>query len=944
MKKSFVKLLLSGAMVLAGFAFVGCNDLDTEIAGINDRLTALEAEVDALQAAIDGGAVITSVDPTTNGVKVTLSNGKDFELTNGANGANGTNGTNGTNGKDGSVVTIGENGNWFIDGKDTNLAAEGKDGKEGADGKDATQIWYYPHEDGTWYKVTKEPGKDPVEEDTKQTWLPEGTVTAVWTGSSLVLYNVEGLAEGQEYLEIVLPGAIKSLAYVPQELLDSRGVIDFYSLYALVEDEPAFVVTAPTSVTYRVNPASADLTGVEWGISTRGVKTRAAEVASIDIVNVAAGRGAAAGKVIFDLVANGELPAYCAADEVAGTDQVLASLVAVTPEGEVIYSDEAYAQQAIIDTYCLINSEKYYDKDGNVVGHDRLSHNWPAIGSLHYGKDLPEAADSETYDIQLVYNSSINLYDYVETLALVGEDYKTLDAINVPPTYVFTKVDKYLGADGVTNQQKFVTLAEDGTVKLNSEWLANGGRAAIDRTPAFKVDAQITNAEGKLVTVATAYIIVGIVEKPAEEIKPLDPIVISGSFEYTDLLETPAYPVDLTKYTTKNGLIALDWETVNAKIYDVLGMSHTQFLNAYKPQYGPLGGIVAYDADGKKVMYEDDVDGSETVWAPGIMPVYGWENASTSTTPLAIVIDYRVAENTSGAYEFTYVADGYPDVVVRIEYAVSHNHQWPALNPDYTINPTTVQTKGKKLADNTPWQMITFLKEHFANYDYTKPVQNWHSAITFDLPYLDETGKVDDVNGTPQVGAAIDEKTDKDGYVGPAIYLTAPLEADYVDYVVRMTTVLKNGNKCTNLYNVRFVSPFTVALNDVTLKTFIANPDSADLNAYVVIADGDKNAIVEYDATTKTLALTDVAKNVYGLTTVPGIVYSLVYDVTGQEEATFGKNLNILTDGKTIEWYNDGTDLQKDKAAHYQAVVTFENICKLTKKGNVKVLSTANSK
>jgi len=37
-------------------------------------------------------------------------------------------------GKPGSVVTIGENGNWFIDGVDTGVPAAGKNGQDGSDG------------------------------------------------------------------------------------------------------------------------------------------------------------------------------------------------------------------------------------------------------------------------------------------------------------------------------------------------------------------------------------------------------------------------------------------------------------------------------------------------------------------------------------------------------------------------------------------------------------------------------------------------------------------------------------------------------------------------------------------------------------------------------------------------------------------------------------------
>ena len=84
--------------MLAGFAFTACNDVETEISGLESRVEALENSVKDLQAQITAGAVITDVTNTTGGVKVTLSNGKTFELTNGKDGANGANGTNGTNG------------------------------------------------------------------------------------------------------------------------------------------------------------------------------------------------------------------------------------------------------------------------------------------------------------------------------------------------------------------------------------------------------------------------------------------------------------------------------------------------------------------------------------------------------------------------------------------------------------------------------------------------------------------------------------------------------------------------------------------------------------------------------------------------------------------------------------------------------------------------------
>ena len=115
MNKKFLSLFLCGALVSGSAGmFVSCKNYDSDIASLDDRITAVEKSVSELKAQIGAGAVITDVTPTANGVKVTLSNGKTFELTNGKDGANGTNGSNGADGQDGkpgSVVTIGDNGN-----------------------------------------------------------------------------------------------------------------------------------------------------------------------------------------------------------------------------------------------------------------------------------------------------------------------------------------------------------------------------------------------------------------------------------------------------------------------------------------------------------------------------------------------------------------------------------------------------------------------------------------------------------------------------------------------------------------------------------------------------------------------------------------------------------------------------------------------------------------
>ena len=75
-------LLLSGGMV-------SCSDYDDDINSLNERVDGIEKTLADLKAKIEAGAVITKVENTANGVKVTLSDGQSFELTNGENGADG---------------------------------------------------------------------------------------------------------------------------------------------------------------------------------------------------------------------------------------------------------------------------------------------------------------------------------------------------------------------------------------------------------------------------------------------------------------------------------------------------------------------------------------------------------------------------------------------------------------------------------------------------------------------------------------------------------------------------------------------------------------------------------------------------------------------------------------------------------------------------------------
>ena len=94
----------------------------------------------------DGYSPTASVEQSTDGAKITItdkSGTTEAVVKNGQDGANGRDGVDGQPGKDGTdgiTPTIGDNGNWFLGATDTGKPSRGATGDTGTDGKDAPQI------------------------------------------------------------------------------------------------------------------------------------------------------------------------------------------------------------------------------------------------------------------------------------------------------------------------------------------------------------------------------------------------------------------------------------------------------------------------------------------------------------------------------------------------------------------------------------------------------------------------------------------------------------------------------------------------------------------------------------------------------------------------------------------------------------------------------------
>lgn len=157
--------------LLIALLFGGCyrDDIDDlnekydELKKEQERQAELLATYKNLIDALENKLTVSGIEQTTDGYIVTFSNGTKMTVTNGADGHT-------------PVVTIGENGNWFIDGEDTGNAAQGASPK--------LEII-----DGYWYL-------DDVNTNIKAEGLDGASapaiVSIVDTGDSIVFYMSDG--------------------------------------------------------------------------------------------------------------------------------------------------------------------------------------------------------------------------------------------------------------------------------------------------------------------------------------------------------------------------------------------------------------------------------------------------------------------------------------------------------------------------------------------------------------------------------------------------------------------------------------------------------------------------------------------------------------------------------------------------------------------------------
>lgn len=886
MNKKFLNVALFGTLIaVSSSTFTSCKDYDDDIDGLTNRVSAVEGTLSQLESLIKKGAVITDVKSTENGVVVTLSDNKTFTLTNGKDGATGA---TGAAGKNGTVVTMGEDGYWYVDGKKTENPWKGEKGNDGvagtpgtngtpgADGVTPDAVYFYPGTEGAaagyWVKVTVKADGTKTEEVQTTTWAPKSseTVSAVWDTENGYL-TLNGVAGSEAPIKIKLTDTLRSLAFVPEVIDEQTGLgrIDFYTLLKKKEgsNEYDFVVSTNPTVTYRLNPQNADVKNVEWNFINRVVKSRVAGD-NTDLVKIMKSEKDGKGGMNFTL-------------------QTLKNLDFVNNDNEhaIIALKATNKEDAseIVSNYSIVKAQELREfgiakvKDGEPV----------AKPTSFYPTKITAVTVNSANDAELVYDKELDLAPIV--MAWAKEIDKSLVAAGVAEdeiSYVYSKNDEFLGEDKKTNQNKFISL-DGSVVKVDNEWLAQG-TAAVGRTPVVKVVAKV-----KGITMATGFIKINIVREStvAPDLEDLVVTIPVGDVEYSNIDANDGFKKVMT------------WEDANVQIYDALGLSKEDFANNYN-----------------RPSTEGDVPG-------GVMALANMPEAAgvTGTNMIELTITNRVAVYNKPAKEE--VAIKYPaknnkthrNVIVKFTYNIKHAKALPVLNPDYLIGSNIIQVKGKMEGES--WKLISEMKEQCKNYlsDYTLPGN--HTSLKFRLKAT-----------TPVQEGAVITGTD---YKDQTIKLTEPFSTkeDHRDYKIEMVATMANGEKCVEEYIVRFVRPFNAEIDAITLKTFTAEKDTKDMSKLVVIKDRDGKVVYEKGDYTK------YGKETYKLDKA-GL--SFAYGV--KADASFGDKLTVVNTTGIVEWYNGGNDLQQDKNAQSVATITIPQIAEIETTGAIKVLSTEHSK
>ena len=563
MNKKIKNLFLAGALVL-GFAgvAVSCtdydkdiNDLQTKITDQGSKLSTLEQNVASLQSAINAGAVITSVTQLTGengGYKVTLSDGKSFDLTNGAPGA------------------------------------AGKDGK-----------FYVPNaETGCWDLHEFVDGKEVVT-DTKQKYLPENGATITYDAEK----NVLVVKQGEKTVEVNLTATGESgLVFIPGAYID--GVEGL---------EAASVFYNPLEIQVVSKKSTIDSKAEKWVITqVPAVDDKGKEIKGKTVdkeVEVPIAAKASYHVNISDFEFDDTFEYQFIYEDVPF---IKTRTESSKKNGQTVTSDYATLLTSqkrnirIADPFAAakiktgkdkydehyrrgtvgisqVDAEDQYRKDKAV-----WTEGYPSLDAVHATCDTAVAYDSsiDLKDITATHFKRVQIVGKDTTVAAECSEMSAADMEAAGLTFVYEVVKNYKIGTPVTPQDEFVTL--DGSV-FTPRTFETTGTAAIGRTPIIRV--KLMHGED---IVQVAYIKVFIAEKVAENpTYELVPVRQDGSEIYPQ-------GENIFRFRCEGDALRTTVKDMNELIYDMEGVSKDKFHKNYDA-IKAVPAMKVKNAEGKEV-------------------------------------------------------------------------------------------------------------------------------------------------------------------------------------------------------------------------------------------------------------------------------------------------------------------------------------------------------
>ena len=886
MIKKFLSATLFGFLML-GLAgtFVACDDYDDS--DLRRRVEAIEGTLSDLQAQIAEGVVITDISSSENGITITTSDGGTYTV------------TNGTNGAPGSVVEIGENGNWFIDGVDTGMPSRGEDGQDGQDGEDGkdgqangNMVYYEPDmESGCWAKVVC--NSDGEEESRvvmngengteKMPWKAEGgIITAVYNteNQTLTLTNIEDADGNLTDVTIKLSEPLNGLLFIPDVIKEGHGVTTYYSLSVWDNTSKTYKFLASNDLvmTYRLNPKNADTTNLKepaaWSFINRTVEVRSAKPDENNFLEVTNISFAEAGKVTVTSVASKELAD--ASNSKTDNKEVLVALQAndktVDGKDRIVTSDYSIVDFETLNDFAIAKKHKLPLADA-----DR-----------YYPETFGTVTDATTVDANMVYTGELNLNTLAEAWATSETHISLVDAgFGKYLTYKFEET-KIKGTDG-TEQDYYTSIEqkEDGNYYISVDDAADGepNEAAISRKPVVKATAYLNGEE-----IAVGYIVIQITRTAQVNPDPIEITKEGGDIMYSTLPDSPAWS------TSSNNTIVFTWQEVNDQIYSVVGIPAEDFALRYD-QANTTYKITNYDG----------------VTDNGVSVTIRPFNSNATLTDGLVYVQFNDLadieeglKDGAGKVEVVIPAfdpTSYPEIHITINYNIHDDCTEAQLIDDYATNKTQI-VRGQVIGGNLTMQ--TRLVEAFV--DYLDGFANKHHTYYFALASSAPTTyvEIDPVNPAASAQTFADQ----------IIKLTQELTTKSLDVPVRFVAVRDCGTNHYLDYTVQFRNPFIIEVETpVELETPVGLATTDDF------ADRIK---VFFEVGHKLVWEHKQGNELFDEYFDSDSKFEFTYAIKAGED----QNGRLTIDSTTglITWSNDGSGLYNDITVHVIVTLNVDGV------------------